>query len=169
MYTQGTCSTCGKSPHEHNPTADELYQAAVAEAQRTGTVSIEIIQRRHFLGYGMAQKLLRRMTKEGIVIQPLPGGCWQVVLGNGTMLTDRELKDAYLGAMAGMMENAAVWETIKDRSSEDKDTFLFDRFKTAYGAFNIGMRFNEWRDLAETRGIESPLAQYIWDLHHKPF
>lgn len=168
-HAPGTCPSCGHHGAEQRMTEDQWYEKAVDQAKETGQISVHLIMQRNFLGYGIAKRLLERMGKEGVAIQPKPGGCWQVAPGNGTMLTDQELKDAYLGAMVEMMENAAVWDTIKDRSPEDKDAFLFDRFKAACGAYNIGMRFNEWHDLAATRGIEPTLAQYVWDLHNRPF
>lgn len=89
--------------------------------------------------------------------------------GNGTLLSDKELQRAYLDAMLDMMDNPQVWESIKGRSPEAKDAFLFDRFKAAHRAFTQGMSFDDWYEEAKRRGIEPSLAQHVWDRTHWSF
>lgn len=163
-----TCS-CGHHGAEQRLTEDQHYEKAVAQAKETGEISVHLIMHRNFLGYGMAKRLLERMGKEGFAIQPRPGGCWQVAPGNGTLLTDRELKDAFLEAMPDMMENTAVWDAIKERPADLKSSFLFDRFKASHQAYKTDMTFDDWHDEAKRRGIEPILAQRIWDRYHLPF
>jgi hypothetical protein len=165
-----TCS-CGHHGAEMRLTEDQHYEKAVAQVKESGEISVYLIMQRNFLAYGMAKRLLERMGKEGVAIQPVPGGCWQVAPGNGTMLTDRQLKDAYLDSMIEMMQNQEIWNTIVTRhdTPEKRDAFLFDRFKASCGAYQISMTFEEWHDEAKRRGIEPPLAQHIWDIHNRPF
>jgi L-amino acid N-acyltransferase YncA len=170
MNHKSACS-CSHHTAESRLTEDQWYERAVAQVKEAGEVSIHDIMQRNFIGYGMAKRLLERMGKDGIAVHPGPGGSWQLAPGNGTLLTDRELQREYLAALPAMMENQEVWNTVAARhdTPEKRDAFLFDRFKVACGAYNIGMRFNEWHDLAATCGIEPPLAQYVWDLHNRPF
>jgi len=71
----------------------------------------------------------------------------------------------YLRILPEMMDNPAVWEVIADRTPEQKDAFLKDRFDAAYQkCLKHRHDFDEWHEAAKGYGIEPLLAQTVWDL-----
>ena len=81
--------------------------------------------------------------------------------------TKRTVENQYLAAMPSMMENPDVWEIIKERSPEQKDSFLHDRFmsscRRAFDAISTGATYDEWFDIATSAGIEPNLAQVVFE------
>lgn len=84
----------------------------------------------------------------------------------GLVWNEDAVKSGYLKALPEMMENLAIWETIKDRSAADKDSFLSDRFRAScrrcYDAINSGATHTEWLESAKLVQIEPDLANYAY-------
>src|ERR1035438_8023503 len=84
-----------------------------------------------------------------------------------TMDTNNTITNQYLNALPGMIDNEAVWKVLKDRSVEQRDRFLLDRFMSScsrcFDAIQAGADLDEWHDLAKLAAIEPALAQTAYE------